>query len=114
MRFQKQIVGALTAGLCLSMVSCMMGSGTVDARNPTVAEMDRLDVEWGLQPRKMKGAPKRTFQYQTDDTTGASASTAAAPPVEPTPQTAPSQPEPPTPKPPAEPQLDPSIINKLR
>lgn len=111
MTFQKQIVGSLLAGLCLSTLGCV-SSGPVDASNPTVAELDRLDVQWGLEPRKAKGAPKRMFQYQADDTSGAPPATAATM-IEPSPSPAP-EPEPPVPPPPAEPQLDPSLINKLR
>lgn len=77
-----------------------------------MAELDRLDVQWGLEPRKAKGAPKRMFQYQADDTTGAPPETAATM-TEPPPPPAP-EPESPAPKPPTEPQLDPSLINKLR
>jgi hypothetical protein len=45
-----------------TLVSCGTG-GRVDAVNPTVAEMDRLDVQWGLPQRKSRGAPRRTYQY---------------------------------------------------
>lgn len=46
----------------LALVSCSSG-GRADATNPTVAEMDRLDVQWGLPQRKSRGAPRRTYQY---------------------------------------------------
>jgi hypothetical protein len=59
----------------LALVSC--GSGTrADSINPTVAEMDRLDVQWGLSQRKSRGAPRRTYQYTAP---AASYSTAPAP-----------------------------------
>ena len=46
----------------LALVSCSSG-GRADVTNPTVAEMDRLDVQWGLPQRKSRGAPRRTYQY---------------------------------------------------
>ncbi len=46
----------------LALVSCSSG-GRADATNPTVAEMDQLDVQWGLPQRKSRGAPRRTYQY---------------------------------------------------
>ncbi len=46
----------------LAFVSCSSG-GRADATNPTVAEMDQLDVQWGLPQRKSRGAPRRTYQY---------------------------------------------------
>jgi hypothetical protein len=45
-----------------ALVSCSSG-GRADATNPTVAEMDQLDVQWGLPQRKSRGAPRRTYQY---------------------------------------------------
>jgi hypothetical protein len=47
----------------LALVSCSSGDGRVDASYPTVAEMDRLDLQWGLPQRKSRGAPRRTYQY---------------------------------------------------
>ncbi len=51
----------LALPLLVFAASC--SSGRVDATNPTVAEMDRLDVQWGLTQRKSRGAPRRTYQY---------------------------------------------------
>ncbi len=45
-----------------ALVSCSSG-GRADATNPTIAEMDQLDVQWGLPQRKSRGAPRRTYQY---------------------------------------------------
>ena len=46
-----------------SLTSCQFGGGKVEAVNPTVAELDALDVQWGLPPRKSRGGPRRTFQF---------------------------------------------------
>ena len=46
-----------------SLTSCQFGGGQVEAVNPTVAELDALDVQWGLPPRKSRGGPRRTFQF---------------------------------------------------
>lgn len=46
----------------LALVSCSFGV-RADATNPTIAEMDQLDVQWGLTQRKSRGAPRRTYQY---------------------------------------------------
>jgi hypothetical protein len=64
----------------LSLTSCNLGGGKVDVVNPTVAEMDALDVQWGLTPRKSKGGPRRTFQYMDQATSSQSAPAAAAVP----------------------------------
>ena len=68
----------------LSLNSCSLGGGKVDVVNPTVAEMDALDVQWGLEPRKSKGGPRRTFQYVDQGTStsgGAAAPAAVTPPA---------------------------------
>jgi hypothetical protein len=71
------------ASSLLSLSSCNI-AGKADAVNPTVSELDRLDVQWGLEPRKSKGGPRRVYQYVD---TGASTSASAAAP-------APAAPEP--------------------
>ena len=48
---------------CSTLGSCIFKRETVDASFPTVAEMDALDVSWGLPKRKTKGGPRRVFQY---------------------------------------------------
>jgi hypothetical protein len=55
--------------------SCQFGE-SADAVNPTVAEMDSLDLQWGLPARKSKGGPRRTYQYMDG---AASAAAASAP-----------------------------------
>ena len=54
--------------------SCQFGE-SADAVNPTVAELDSLDQQWGLPARKSKGGPRRTYQYMD----GAASAAAAAP-----------------------------------
>lgn len=61
-----------------SLSSCSMG-GSADVVNPTVTQMDQLDVQWGLSPRKSKGGPRRTFQYMDTGTPSAAAAPASAP-----------------------------------
>lgn len=65
------------ASSLMSLSSCNI-TGRADAVNPTVSELDRLDVQWGLEPRKSKGGPRRVYQYVD---TGASASASAAAPA---------------------------------
>ncbi len=62
----------------LSLNSCGLGS-RVDVTNPTIAEMDALDVQWGLAPRKAKGGPRRNYQYMDTASGGGGAAAAAAP-----------------------------------
>lgn len=64
MSFLRFLAGAACAAAVFSLSSCSAGGGTVNAVNPTVAEMDRMDVQWGLTPRKSRGAPRRSYQYQ--------------------------------------------------
>ncbi|HEY1081820.1 MAG TPA: hypothetical protein VGE29_06130 [Prosthecobacter sp.] len=59
MRLPHLLIAACAA---LTLASCQ-GGGRVDASYPTVSELDRLDSQWGLQPRRSRGAPKRTYQY---------------------------------------------------
>jgi hypothetical protein len=67
---------ACALGVCLfHLTSCSSGGGRIDAVNPTVQEMDRLDQQWGLPPRKSRGGPRRSYQYQAP--TGAAARSAA-------------------------------------
>lgn len=61
MRLPHLLIAACAA---LTLASCQ-GGGRVDASYPTVSELDRLDTQWGLQPRRSRGAPKRTYQYSS-------------------------------------------------
>ncbi|MCB1208872.1 MAG: hypothetical protein KDK97_06075 [Verrucomicrobiales bacterium] len=85
--------------LALVSLSSCESSGPIDARNPTVEELDRLDVQWGLKPRKSRGTPTRVVP---NINAGMAASPAPAVPamIDPTPPTvptpAPAAPPPPT------------------
>jgi hypothetical protein len=74
----------------------------VDAEFPTVAEMDALDVRWGLSKRKTRGGPRRFFQYYE--------SKPGAAPAAPT-MITPEPPEPAAPAPkPAAPAVSPAPV----
>lgn len=61
------------------LTSCQFGE-QADAVNPTVAQMDALDVRWGLPPRKAKSGPRRVYQYiDNGPRTAAGASSGSAP-----------------------------------
>lgn len=100
----------LTAACAALILASCGGTGRVDARYPTVAEMDRLDAQWGLAPRLSRGAPKRTYRY-SDGASGISSSTPSSVPA----ASAPARETVDTPPPatPA-PQLDPATVNQLR
>lgn len=53
----------LLSALALAATVSCSSTGRVDARYPTVDELDRMDTQWGLTQRKSRGAPKRTYQY---------------------------------------------------
>ena len=102
-----QICAALGL-LSLSLSSCS-SSGGVDAVNPTISAMDKLDTQWGLPPRQSKGSPHSKYSpaatSQNAPAAAYSPQPAAAAPA-PEPAAAPSQPAPIT--------VDPSVIQKLR
>lgn len=89
----------------LTLASC--GTGRVDASYPTSAELDRLDTQWGLTPRRSRGAPKRTFQYNASNS-AYNAPAAVAPAAPEQAPSAPTSPATPTP------ELDPATVNSLR
>lgn len=60
--------------------SCQFGD-SADALNPTVAEMDSLDQQWGLPARKSKGGPRRTYQYLDGAASAATPAAAAQAPA---------------------------------
>ena len=108
MSLKQYLLHGVAAAACLVQVGCTTGP-PVDLRNPSVAELDAADIRWGLQPRKGKGAPKRSYEYRMDDSGGggaASAPVASVPSDVAAPQ-APANPIPPAP----DPQID---VNKLR
>ena len=87
----------LLSALCLllqaSLSSCFFNREKADATYPTVAEMDALDLQWGLPKRKTKGGPRRMFQYYEPKSGGAAG----------TPVPSMISPEPPAPAPAASP-----------
>ena len=114
MSLKQYLLHGVAAAACLVQIGCETGGPAVDLRYPSVAELDAADVRWGLQPRKGKGAPKRAYQYQIEDSSGrggatappVSAPVASAPPESSAPQ-ATAKPIPAV----ADPQID---VNKLR
>lgn len=95
--------------LLSSVLSSCSASG--DAVNPTISEMDRLDVKWGLPPRQSRGTPHRTVPVTSDRMN--------MPASDPTPAPAPAPVAAPQNAPAAAPQpvpitVDPSKINTLR
>ncbi|MCB1227406.1 MAG: hypothetical protein KDK99_16430 [Verrucomicrobiales bacterium] len=84
---------ALTLGFSLGslagLVSCD-NIGPVDSRYPTVSELDAMDVKWGMDPRKSRGAPSRVFNYDPNNrpNTAPPAAAAAAPMMDSTPPAA--------------------------
>ena len=97
-------------GLLSGLLSSCGTSG--DVVNPTINQMDKLDVQWGLAPRQSKGTPRKTLAPQ-EQYSPAPAGTSYAPPTSyapapaPAPVTVPaSQPAPIT--------VDPTVIKTLR
>ena len=113
MSLKQYLLQGVAAAACLVQVGCVTSGPPVDLRNPTVAELDAADVSWGLAPRKGKGAPKRAYQYQVDESGGGGGAVAAPAPVASAPsRTAePQAPANPIPAAPDPPQID---VNKLR
>lgn len=92
--------------------SCGSGPGHVDARNPTISQMDNLDVQWGLPRRTTRGTPKRLYPTLPGESTPASDGAVAPtlPPAQPAAAASPA----PAAQPQAPVTVDPSVINKLR
>lgn len=62
----------------ISMTSCgLIGGNEIAVTNPTVEQLDSLDQQWGLQPRKSRGGPRRNFQY-VEPTGGSTATPVSA------------------------------------
>lgn len=93
-------------GLLLS--SCGTPNG-VDAVNPTISQMDKLDTQWGLPPRQSKGTPHKYVPSSAASNTTPPASNYIAPPA-PEVQTPANQPA----TVPSSITVDPSVIQKLR
>ncbi len=73
-----RLLPVLACAVIVSLFSSCQFTGKVDARNPTVDELDALDVQWGLPARKSRGGPRRTYQYVDPRPTAAAAAPAAA------------------------------------
>jgi len=112
MSFKQYLLSGVAAAACLLQASCDTGGGPIDLKYPSVADLDAADVRWGLSPRMDKGAPKRAYQYNIEDSGSSGGAPAAPAPVTavssgaPEVQT-PSKPIPAVP----DPQID---VNKLR
>jgi hypothetical protein len=82
MTFSRFFPALACAVMLVNLTSCQFGGGRVEATNPTVAEMDALDVQWGLPPRKSRGGPRRSYQFvEPTNAPAAAASAAEAPAV---------------------------------
>lgn len=100
----------IIASAVLTLASCEgIGGGRIDASYPTTSELDSMDTQWGLPPRKSRGAPKRSYQYSAPAPSYGASSTPAAAPSVPARETINSAP-------PAgvAPAADPATINSLR
>jgi hypothetical protein len=92
----------------------LVGCGSYDVKHPTVAQMDELDVQWGLTKRVPKGGAKRLLNPDAAAAMGVSTPatpTPAAPATGATPPAAATMPTAPAPAPSA---VDPAVINTLR
>lgn len=89
--------------------SCGSGPGRVDVRNPTISQMDDLDVQWGLPRRASRGTPKRLYPTLPGESAPAAEAPSAAPAAVP-----PAASLAPAAQAPAPVTVDPSVINKLR
>ena len=78
MIFSRFFPALASAALLVNLTSCQLGGGRVEVTNPTVAEMDALDVQWGLPPRKSRGGPRRNYQFVEPSTSAAGAPAPAA------------------------------------
>lgn len=92
--------------------SCQFGE-SADALNPTVAEMDSLDLQWGLPARKSKGGPRRTYQYLDGAASAAASTPSQAPAVPPARETV-NSPPPAAAAPAAAPASAPAVPANLR
>jgi hypothetical protein len=68
---QRSIIAAALTVVSIGLTSCGTGSGPIAAHNPTIQQMDDLDVQWGLQRRTPRGGTTR--RYSGVDTTSSSA-----------------------------------------
>jgi hypothetical protein len=104
-------------GLLSGFLSSCGTSG--DVINPTISQMDKQDVQWGLPPRQSKGSPRHTNAPQELlNTAPPSSAPAYAPaPAAASPAAAPSAPASTSLSVPGQSSplsVDPSVIQKLR
>ena len=98
------------AFLALLMTSCGT-TGKVDVVNPTVAQLDALDVQWGLPKRTTRGGVRR---FDSGSTGSYSAQPAAAPASAPAPAAPAPRSEPAAAPASAPAAVDPNVIKSLR
>lgn len=82
MSFSRILFSFASLLTAVSLTSCeLLGNREIAAVNPTVDQLDSLDQQWGLAPRKSRGGPRRNFQYVEPATGGATRSAAASAPA---------------------------------
>lgn len=105
------VLASILAPAALSLTSCGTGGGRPDVVNPTVSQMDELDVQWGLPKRTGRGGPRR-FESSGGYTPSAAASTPASAPAAPAAASKPSAA--PAPASSNSSPVDPNVIKSLR
>jgi hypothetical protein len=79
----------LSALAALTLLSCLTSCGTssapIQAHNPTIQQMDALDVQWGLPKRQMRGSsgPRKFSSPDTGAAASAASNEASRPAAEP-------------------------------
>jgi hypothetical protein len=115
-RLCSTFLGLLLLNSCESPSGGRGAANVETIRNPTVADMERIDSQMGLQPRQVKKR-MRAYDPNTDTATYAPApSPAPAPAPAPAPPMLAPGPEPlqDTSTPPPQPTVDPATLQKLR
>jgi hypothetical protein len=84
------LAAAMVVAIC-GLTACG-STGKVDVKYPTVQQMDALDVQWGLPPRKSRGTPTRSLTYDVAGGTAPTQVQSAPAPSAPAP--APALPDP--------------------
>lgn len=85
-----------------------------DVMNPTISQMDKLDVQWGLPPRQSKGVPRRNNAPQELLNTAPPSNSAPPPSAYNAPAPAPLPQQPAAPASQSAGGVDPSVIKTLR
>lgn len=110
MKLKSFQVCALSAVFAAVLSSCGTSG---DVMNPTISQMDKLDVQWGLPPRQSKGVPRRNNAPQELLNTAPPSNSLPPPAAYNAPAPASSQP-PAAASQPAAGAVDPSVIKTLR